>query len=152
MFDLDGLELTGTYGTWSGRVYEIAERHRGQVLLLTSAEVAPGPDWTWRDPDHFFGEGNRWQCEVPAAEVTGVHRTVVQGSIEDSIFDLDAQRDDGDWAVSTVCAGNPLLRRLGLQPSNGKWSGWAPVEEVFGITRTSHPESETVSLADPVAE
>lgn len=141
MWDLTGLELTGVYGTWSGRSYELVNHEAEIMTLVMSAEEAPGPDWVHRAPDAFYGESMRWELHVPRTEVTDVHATIVQGTIEGYFVDILAQRHDRAWAVSAESATDTfaeLLRRLGLVPAGDAWSGWVPESEVFITSRASY--------------
>lgn len=148
MWDLTGLELMGVYGTWSGRSYELVNHEAEIITLVMSAEEAPGPDWAHRTPDDFYGESLRWELNVPRTEVTDVHTTIVQGTMEGHFVDVLAQRHDRAWAIS---AENPpetlieLLRRLGVVPAGSAWSGWGfhpgstPLEGLRPRQRQSKP-------------
>src|SRR6476661_2032598 len=126
MWDLAGLELTGVYGDWSGRTYELVNAEAEIMTLLMSAEESPGPDWVHRMPDAFYGESLRWALNVPRTEVTDVHTTVVQGSIDGTFVDVLAQRQDRSWAVKAGDGDESLealLRRLGVIPAGSVWNG-----------------------------
>lgn len=138
MWDLAGLELTGRYGTWFERTYELAGTTADSMSLVMSAEQSPGLEWVRCTADVFYGENMRWTRVVPALQLTDVHGTVAQGMIGGVCVDLLAQRSDGAWAVSSD--GNPvdLLVRLGLAIEDGLWNGWVPEREVSAITRASY--------------
>jgi hypothetical protein len=138
MWDLAGQELTGRYGTWFERTYELAGSTEGGVVLLMSAEQAPGTDWERCTPDVFYGENTRWTLVVPAAEITDVHHTIAQGMIGGVSVDLLAQRCDGAWAVFSGEKEINVLVRLGLAIEDGLWNGWVPKQEVSAITRASY--------------
>lgn len=143
MWDLSGLELTGVYGTWSERSYELTDLQADSVTLLMSAEDPPGPEWTHRLPDEFYGESVRWALTVSRAEVTDIHNTIVQGTVGGVFVDVLAQRFDGSWAVSaqdTDDIAQEVLRRLNLVyvPASGAWSGWLPQAQVTITGRASY--------------
>lgn len=138
MWDLEGLELTGRYGNWFERTYEIIEGWYGTVALVMSAEQSPGPEWERCVPDVFYGEGIRWTRHVPAGQVTGVHSTVAQGVIGGACVDLLAQRGDGRWAVSSDGKTVDHLVRMGMTMEDGLWNGWVPQRDVTAITRASY--------------
>jgi hypothetical protein len=138
MWDLAGMELTGKYGTWFERTYELDVCPESGVSLLMSAEQAPGPDWVLRTPDVFYGENTRWTLTIPAAQITDVHETIAQGMIGGACVDLLAQRCDGAWAVSSEAKEIDVLVRLGLSIEDGLWNGWVPEGEVTAITRASY--------------
>jgi hypothetical protein len=58
-------ELTGTYGTWSERSYELDNPETDMLTLLMCAEEAPGPDWAHLTTDVFYGEGHPLGAERP---------------------------------------------------------------------------------------
>lgn len=143
MWDLDGLELTGVYGMWSDRSYELADLETDSLTLLMSAEESPGPDWVHRIPDEFYGESIRWALTVSRAEVADIHNTIVQGTVGGVFVDVLAQRLDRSWAVSaqdTDDIAPEVLRRLGLVhvPGSGTWSGWLPEARVTITGRASY--------------
>lgn len=136
MWDLAGRELTGVYGTWSERIYELVDAETDMTTLLMSSDESPGPDWIHRIPDAFYGESMRWSLSVPRSEVTEVHTTIVQGAIDGTFVDVLAQRQDRSWAVKAEGGDESLealLRRLGVIPANSTWNGWVP-EPVVSIT------------------
>lgn len=144
MWDLDGHELTGVYGTWSERSYELTDMEAESLTLLLSAEDSPGPEWTHRIPDEFYGESMRWSLTVSRAEVTDIHSTIVQGTVGGVFVDVLAQRFDRSWAVSAQDTDDDIaqevLRRLGLvqSPASGAWSGWLPEAQVAITGRASY--------------
>lgn len=141
MWDLAGLELTGIYGIWSERSYELADIETDTMTLLMTAEESPGPGWVHREPDAFYGESMRWALSVPSTEVTEVHNTIVQGSVDGVFVDVLAQRFDRSWAVSTDDPDGTLtafLTRLGLVPSGSTWTGWVPENQVEITGRASY--------------
>jgi hypothetical protein len=135
MWDLDGRELTGRYGRWNESTYELWGDHPRIATLVMSSEAAPGPTWKRRVPDVFYGEGSRWETHLPREEVTDVRYVFVKTEIEGVAFSVDAQRDDGHWAVSTVGDETALIRRLGLTATRGAWAGWVEPHEVGELSR-----------------
>lgn len=136
MWDLAGLELTGCYGTWSERSYELTDIEDDTLTLLMSAEESPGPGWVHRAPDEFYGESLRWALSVPRIEVTDMHHTLVQGMVGDVFVDVLAQRCDRSWAVTAEGTDDAIavemLRQFGLAKAarTGAWSGWVPEDKV----------------------
>lgn len=111
------------------------------ATLLMSSEVAPGPDWIHCIPDAFYGESTRWALRVPRSEVTDIHSTLVQGTIEGHFVDVLAQRTDRSWEVlaeKPVETFAALLSRLGLAPSGDSWSGSVPESRVSITGRASY--------------
>lgn len=141
MWDLAGLELTGCYGTWSERSYELVDVEDDRVTLLMNSDESPGPDWVHRQPDKFYGESMRWSLSVPRAEVTDMHNTLVQGTVDGMFVDVLAQRQDRSWAVKAEDGDESLealLRRLGVIPAGSSWNGWVPESLVSITARASY--------------
>lgn len=135
MWDLGGHELTGRYGRWNESIYELWGDHPRMATLIMSSEAAPGPSWTRRVPDVFYAEESRWENHLPREEVTDVRHVIVKTEIEGVTFSVDAQRDDGLWAVSTVGDETDLIRRLGLTADGETWAGWVDPHEVGEFSR-----------------
>jgi hypothetical protein len=83
----------------------------------------------------FYAEDSRWELHLPREEVTDVRHIVVKTEIEGVPFAVDAQRDDGYWAVSTVGDETALIRRLGLAADGGTWTGWIDPHEIGELSR-----------------
>lgn len=144
MWDLEGLELTGCYGIWAERSYELVDIESDSLTLLMSAEESPGPGWVHRTPDEFYGESLRWALSVPRAEVTDMHHTLVQGIVGDVFVDVLAQRFDRSWAVSAEdtddAVAAEMLRQLGLirESRAAAWCGWVAEDQVAITARASY--------------
>lgn len=144
MWSLVGDELSGAYGCWNDRVYELMGDSGGEVTLVMSAEAEPGPDWSRRAPDVSWAEGHRWELRVPADEVTAVRTVLVETPICGVVFTVQAQREDGCWAVTRSGSVEPALAaRLGLERDGDDWTGWVGRDEVVDFIRTPSAETPT---------
>lgn len=137
MWSIAGQELTGTYGNWNDRVYEVIVDRGPEIGLLLSAEAAPADGWLRRLQDDFWGEDMRWEWRVPSDEVSGIRSVLVETPICGKVFTVQAQRDDGFWALTRAGALDRILAaRLGLTEAGGTWSGWVSDDEIVDFIRT----------------
>ena len=111
MWRNDGSKLSGTYGTWHGREWELwsSADDRGNLTLVQDGGEQPGPDWKRLDyPNRFARTPVRFYKDVEADSVSDVHSIRATARLDGVLVELLAEGDAGSMAVQT----------LGQVPSN----------------------------------
>ena len=111
MWMRDGTKLSGKYGTWRGREYELRSTSpiRGLIYLVQEGGETPGPEWTNHEqPNDFPRPSIAYTLGVPPDEVTNIHAVQAAGELgpgreveivgEDSDGNLAVVADRGFWA------------------------------------------------------
>ncbi|MCC9178946.1 hypothetical protein [Arthrobacter sp. zg-Y750] len=142
----DGRELTGSYGTWKGKIFELrqtAPLADGTLILERAGGDSPGPEWVTQAGAHSFGRPPVAHIRfVPADEVKDIHAVSAEGIFGSRcrVFVL-AEDGKGNLAVEASAANlvsdkKRLLSQYGFEVRPGdpvertSVLGWLPVELV----------------------
>lgn len=85
MWTCDGIKLSGDYGTWNGREYELRSSSpiRGLIYLVQEGGDSPGPEWTAHEqPNRFPRPAVAYTLGVPPDEVTNIHAIRATGEFK----------------------------------------------------------------------
>lgn len=107
----DGTELTGKYGKWKGRVYELRQTTPladGTLILECVGGESPGPEWITQTGAHSFGRPPVVHILlVPADEVTDIHAVSAEGTFGSRCrVYVIAEDDKGYLAVEASAESN----------------------------------------------
>ncbi|GAA1358414.1 hypothetical protein GCM10009636_31210 [Arthrobacter koreensis] len=136
MWRKDGTKLTGNYGTWKGREFELwsLKPYEGYLTLVQNGGDSPGPEWhTATFPNRFAKTPLTHSLDVPADEVTNRHSVEVTGNMGPGRnFVLIAEDDEGNLAVESIDPMAAQYKRQLINNHNFKpFSENEPLEHVF---------------------
>ena len=129
----DGTKLTGTYGTWQGREWELdgSAPYNGKLTLIRDGGEQPGPDWKQMVyPNRFARTPLHFRKDVDAGEVSDVHSIKATAMLDQHQVLVIAEDDGERLAVQTVeqMASETIRRfidQFGFEPyENAVVFGW----------------------------
>lgn len=129
----DGTKLTGTYGTWQGREWELdgSAPYNGKLTLIRDGGEQPGPDWKQMVyPNRFARTPLHFRKDVDAGEVSDVHSIKATAMLDQHQVLVIAEDDGERLAVQTAeqMASETIRRfidQFGFEPyENAFVFGW----------------------------
>ncbi len=129
----DGTKLTGTYGTWQGREWELdgSAPYNGKLTLIRDGGEQPEPDWKQMVyPNRFARTPLHFRKDVDAGEVSDVHSIKATAMLDQHQVLVIAEDDGERLAVQTAeqMASETIRRfidQFGFEPyENAFVFGW----------------------------
>lgn len=149
MWTADGTKLSGDYGMWKGREYELRSTSpiRGLIYLVQEGGERPGPEWkTHEQPNEFPRPSIAYTLGVPPDEVTDVHAVRASGELRPGhVVKVLAEDAHGNLAVVagtgfSAEAKMDLLKEHGFHPFakdepvvRQPVFGWLPADMVLNV-------------------
>lgn len=147
------MKLSGKYGTWRGREFELLQTSPidGLMILVQQGGESPGAEWERHEHGERFPQPRvSYTLGVPPEEVTNVHAVTATGELKSGL-EVEIVAEDAEGKFEVVVGDEvPTERKWDLVEDHGFHTfhnepversgvyGWLPAEMIHGLKSQVH--------------